>query len=411
MTATNSVGTGPASDPSSAVTPISGATYHTVTPYRVLDSRSSKGASRFSSQIKQTVLVATAESGVPANAVAVTGNVTVTQQTSLGYISVAPSLASHVAPATSTLNFPTGDNRANGVTVPLAAGGHLDFMYWTGNTSDRAQIIFDVTGYFANDVGGATYHTVTPYRVLDSRSSKGASRFSSQIKQTVLVATAESGVPANAVAVTGNVTVTQQTSLGYISVAPSLTSHVAPATSTLNFPTGDNRANGLTVPLAAGGHLDFMYWTGNTSDRAQIIFDVTGYFANDVGGATYHTVTPYRVLDSRSSKGASRFSSQIKQTVLVATAESGVPANAVAVTGNVTVTQQTSLGYISVAPSLTSHVAPATSTLNFPTGDNRANGVTVPLAAGGHLDFMYWTGNTSDRAQIIFDVTGYFVTP
>jgi hypothetical protein len=37
----------------------------------------------------------------------------------------------------------------------------------------------------------------------------------------------------------------------------------------------------------------------------------------------------------------------------------------------------------------------------------RANGVTVPLATGGKLDFMYWAG-TGDTIGVVFDVTGYF---
>ena len=135
---------------------------------------------------------------------------------------------------------------------------------------------------------------------------------------------------------------------------------------------------------------------------------MTGYFADDASGATYNVLAPYRVLDSRSSTGASKFHSQVRQTVLIATLASGVPTTAVAVTGNVTVVGQTHAGYVAVAPSLTSGLQPSTSTINFPAGDTRANGVTVPLAAGGNLDFMYWTASTADTVQVIFDVTGYF---
>jgi hypothetical protein len=138
---------------------------------------------------------------------------------------------------------------------------------------------------------------------------------------------------------------------------------------------------------------------------------VTGYFANDTTGATYHTLAPVRVLDSRPGTGhigATLFHSGTKQTVTIATAASGVPTTAVAVTGNVTVVGQTHAGYVTVAPSLTSGFQPPTSTINFPLNDTRANGVTVPLASGGTLDFMYWTGRTGDTTNIIFDVTGYF---
>ena len=96
---------------------------------------------------------------------------------------------------------------------------------------------------------------------------------------------------------------------------------------------------------------------------------MTGYFVNDTGGATYYTLAPVRVLDSRTGKdhiGATLFHSGTKQTVAVATAASGVPADAVAVTGNVTVVDQKRAGFVTVAPALTTGVQPPTSTLTSP---------------------------------------------
>jgi hypothetical protein len=66
----------------------------------------------------------------------------------------------------------------------------------------------------------------------------------------------------------------------------------------------------------------------------------------------------------------------------------------------VTATGQSALGYVSVAPSLTTGVEPSTSTINFPLR-------TVPLAAGGRLDFMHWAGG-GGTIGVIFDVTGDF---
>jgi hypothetical protein len=151
--ATNAVGPGPESDPSAAVTPHVGATYYTVAPARVLDSRAGTGhigAAQFHSRVKQTFLVANGASGVPTDAVAVTGNVTVVGQSRAGYVAVAPSLTSGVQPPTSTINFPAADVRANGITVALASGGKLDAMYWTASSADKIDILFDVTGYFGH---------------------------------------------------------------------------------------------------------------------------------------------------------------------------------------------------------------------------------------------------------------------
>jgi putative cell wall-binding protein len=386
--------------------PNTGATYHAIPPGRVLDSRIGLGAGLFRSRTKQSFAVA-GLAGVPSGAVAVTGNVTVVGQTTAGFVTVAPYLADGVAPSTSTINFPVGDVRANGLTVSLGAGGRLDAMYSAGDTSSTVNVIFDVTGYFDNGTTGASFHAIPPGRVLDSRISLGADRFHSGTKQSFAVAGLV-GVPSEAVAVTGNVTIVGQDRAGYVTVAPSLTSGVYPSTSTINFPVGDVRANGITVSLGAGGKLDAMYSAGDPGSAVDIVFDVTGYFAVDPTAANFHAIAPGRVLDSRISLGAGRFQSGTKQSFAVA-GRAGVPSDAVAVTGNVTIVGQTAGAFVTVAPSLVSGVAPSTSTINFPKDDVRANGVTVSLGAGGKLDAIYSTGDANGGIDIIFDVTGYFV--
>ena len=122
------------------------------------------------------------------------------------------------------------------------------------------------------------------------------------------------------------------------------------------------------------------------------------------GCATYVALTPVRLLDTRVANGLTGpFSSGVARSFQV-TGRGGVPANATAVTGNLTVTGQTAYGLFSLGPTST----PATSTLNFPVGDNRANGVTVPLGAGGVLWALYDTGGSGQTSDLIFDVTGYF---
>jgi carboxypeptidase T len=134
---------------------------------------------------------------------------------------------------------------------------------------------------------GATFHAITPGRVLDSRIGLGATRFTSKVKQSFAVA-GLFGVPADAVGVTGNVTIVGQTQAGYVTVAPSLTADALPSTSTINFPVGDIRANGITVSLGPGGKLDAVYAAEDDTSMIDVIFDVTGYFANDPPGGPYH---------------------------------------------------------------------------------------------------------------------------
>ena len=123
-------------------------------------------------------------------------------------------------------------------------------------------------------------------------------------------------------------------------------------------------------------------------------------------GASYHPLTPTRLLDTRNGTGLSGpFSSHVARTFQVTGGV--VPAGATAVTGNLTVTGQSSNGFLFIGPTAINN--PTSSTLNFPVGDDRANGVTVALSgAGGSLSVTYAAPTLGPTAQVIFDVTGYF---
>src|SRR5665811_730024 len=319
---------------------MTGATYVPLTPARILDTRSGTGlAGALSSHVARTFGV-TGKGGVPTNAVAVTGNLTVTGQTAAGYLYLGPVAMNN--PTSSTLNFPLGDNRANGVTVALSAEGTLSATYVASTLGPTTQVIFDVTGYFVPNMTGATYVPLTPARILDTRSGTGlAGAFSSHVARTFGVI-GRGKVPAGAVAVTGNLTVTGQRAAGYLYLGPVAMNN--PTSSTLNFPLGDNRANGVTVALGAKGTLSATYVASTLGPTTQVIFDVTGYFVPNMTGATYVPLTPARILDTRSSTGlAGAFSSHVARTFQV-TGHGKVPAGAVAVTGNLTVTGQSAAG-------------------------------------------------------------------
>jgi hypothetical protein len=261
----------PSPRPSPTVVPAAGATYKALTPTRLLDTRFGVGLSGpFGSLVARTFQVTGAV--VPSNAVAVTGNLTVTGQTTLGYLYLGPAPIDR--PTSSTLNFPPGDDRANAVTVALGAGGTLSATFAAPSLGATANVIFDVTGYFVPDSTGSTYMPLTPARLLDSRMGIGlAGSFASHRARTIQVT--GSVVPSGAVAVTGNLTVTGQTSAGFLYAGP--TPQDNPTSSTLNFPLGDDRANALTVALGPGGSLAITY-AGPPGAQTQAIFDVTGYF-------------------------------------------------------------------------------------------------------------------------------------
>jgi hypothetical protein len=122
---------------------------------------------------------------------------------------------------------------------------------------------------------------------------------------------------------------------------------------------------------------------------------------------TFVPITPTRVLDTRNGTGglSGPFSNHVARTFQV-TGSSGVPTGAKAVTGNLTVTGQTSAGYLYIGP--TAQNNPTSSTLNFPVGDDRANAVTVALSATGTLSITFVAPTNGPTAYAIFDVTGYY---
>jgi hypothetical protein len=376
-----------------------GSTYTPLDALRVLDTRTGTGLSGAFVSRKARTFQVTGLRGVPSDAIAVSGNVTVTGQTSAGYLSLGPAV--QVPPSTSSLNFPAGDTRANGVVVPLGPGGTLDAVFM-GAAGATAHVAFDVTGYFRDGIEGATYEPVGPARILDSRFGNGLDgAFISRSPRSFQV-TGHAGIPDDAIAVTGNLTVTQQTSAGYLTLGSTVPA--APSFSTLPFPRGDNRANMVFAKLAGDGTLGLVF-VGSAGATAHAIFDVTGYFRPGSGGSVYVALDPARLLDTRAGNGLpGAFTSTVVRTFQVSQ-RGGVPAQAVGVTGNLTVTQQTNAGYASLGPQIASR--PTTSTINFPVGDNRANGVVVPLAGDGALSAVYVGGSGS--THLILDVTGYFV--
>ena len=81
-----------------------------------------------------------------------------------------------------------------------------------------------------------------------------------------------------------------------------------------------------------------------------------------------------------------------------------------AITANLTVTGQSAAGFAALGPTI--NASTNFSNLNFPVGDNRANGATVPLLTpGGSIQLIYVAAGSGRTAQLILDVTGYYMPP
>jgi hypothetical protein len=337
--------------------------------------------------------------------------------TPLGTVSVA--VPATDATGVSNVRLSNSATTSGGVLVTGTTSPYATPQTWTLTPGDGAKTVYvqwqDALGTWsavtsdsiALDSVNTTFTAIDPVRLLDSRVNNpaGIAMFTHGVPQTFQI-TGRGGVPANAVAITGNLTVVGQQGAGYVTLGPS--TGVAPTTSTINFPIKDVRANGVFVSLNGTGKLQAVY-RSTPGKKVHILLDVTGYFVVGASGNEYFSVAPARFLDTRVPNPGSAhilsrgvpYGFQVGGRTVGSTT---IPADAVAVTGNLTVTGQTKAGYLSLTP--TSVGSPATSTLNFPVGDTRANNVTAKLGAGGILYVVYQ--GASGKAHAIFDVTGYF---
>ena len=202
-----------------------------------------------------------------------------------------------------------------------------------GQTTD---LVFDVTGYFNTaDSSGDTYNPMTPVRQLDTRVGNGLDGVLVAATPRTFSVAGQNGVPGNAVAVTGNVTVVGLSGGWAAYLGPEPLN--APTTSTVNFAGGQTAGNNLTVALSATGSLSATFM-GPAGATTHMVFDVTGYYTADLTGAKFVPITPARLLDSRNGTGflAGSFLANSPRTFTVA-GQGGVPGSAKGVTGNITV--------------------------------------------------------------------------
>jgi len=400
VAATNSVGTGPQSAPSAAVTPALGARYNPLPPARVLDTRFGTGAPVGKVPGGGSIdLQVAGRGGVPSTGVsAVVLNVTVTEPSAAGWLIAWP--AGEARPLASNLNFVPGQTVPNLVVVMVGAGGKVSLF----NSAGATHVVADVGGWYgaSGATAGSRYHPVAPSRLLDTRIGLGSVLSTLLPAETLdLQVTGRGGVPASGVsAVAVNVVVTQPAGGGYLTAWPS--GDPRPLASSLNFAFGQTVANLVVVKVGPDGKIKLY----NGGGAVHIVADVAGWFGPDgeATGARYHPLTPARVLDSRSGNGAPASPLASRATLdLQVTGRGGVPATGVsAVILNVAVVDPAGGGYLTVWP--TGEPMPLASSLNFDGGQIVPNLVVAKVGAGGRIS-LYNGGGT---AHLVADVAGWY---
>ena len=120
-------------------------------------------------------------------------------------------------------------------------------------------------------------------------------------------------------------------------------------------------------------------------------------------GVSYYSVTPCRLVDTRTPADGPALAAGETRTFLAAGA-CGVSGGATAVSLNVAVTQPGALGNLRLFASGT--LAPLVSTINYAAGQTRANNAIAPLGADGRLAVRCF--QASGGVHVILDVNGYF---
>ncbi len=265
--------------------------YTPLTPARILDTRNGPGPVGPGATVDVQI---TGQGGVPESGVsAVAVNVTVTQPTASGFMTIFPAGSSR--PLAANLNFTPNKTVANLVVVKVGAGGKVSMFNSAGST----HAIYDVAGWYSEVPAGnaGRYVPVTPARILDTR---GGIRLGPNSSLDLQVS-GQGGVPiSGAAAAVLNVTVTGPTATSFLTVYPTGTAR--PLAANVTFTSGNTLGNRVFAKLGTGGKVTIYNSAGSTD----LIVDASGWFTDaSVAGAVgaYNPLTPARILDTRNGTG------------------------------------------------------------------------------------------------------------
>jgi len=368
---------------------------------RLLDTRNGTGG--FSTPMSAggvRTVPAAGRAGIPASGVsAVALTLTVVGAGTVGAVSVAP--GDVVTPSGAALVFNPGDSISNTALVALHGDGGLRVL------ADHAvNLIVDVQGYFT--AGPVTapggFVAVNQARIADTRSGSGVRQARVSTGGSVTVqAGGLAGVPVDASAVYANITVLNQTAIGYLRAFAA--DQPAPSTGALDF-DDSTTAQSVAIPLSPDGQFTVLVGAGGPVD---LTIDIQGYFT---AAATQATFTPAAVhlLDTRVAPVRTLAGNSV--TKLTVAGVAGIPAVAdglAAVALNLRTVHPAGAagGYLRLWPA--DQAEPATSNVNY-TADNvyRTDLALIAPAADGSISIR---NGGSAPVDLVIDVQGWFADP
>jgi hypothetical protein len=358
-------------------------------PIRVLDTRKPIGVSSIAKVgpggIVKLKLAGT--NGIPADAGAVALNLTATNGTANGFVTVFPD--GTTPPTSSNLNFAASQTVPNTVVVKLGDDGTVDLK---NNSTGTTDLVADLDGYYAPS--GAGYVPQSPSRLIDTRTTHQTIAPNG----TLRVYLGTTGAPAAVL----NVTATDPTSNGFITAYPD--GQAMPNASNVNYGPHQTIANEVTVQAGGNGYVDFK---NESSGSVDLIVDLSGLFESG-SGSPFVPIAPERLLDTRTGlgvlNGVGAGALPAGGTGDLMLWNSPIPDAGVAAVENVTVTEPQKNGYVLAYPEFGGS-RPIGSTLNFAPGQTVANSATVALGTLG-AEALY-NGSTGST-QLVVDLFGYY---
>lgn len=350
----------------------------------------------------------------PSQYSAVILHVTATQPDAASYVT---NFASGIPrPYASNLNTAPNQTVGNLIEVATGSDGHLELFNAQGTTD----LVVDVEGYVsANTNSGESFTGVTPFRACDTRAPSptnatqcaGATMSAGSTREVQVTGLTGSGIPATGVsAVVLNATATGPNQASFLTLYP--TGSARPLASSLNFAPGQTVANRVTMPVgpcsSGGGSCVTVY---NYSGDVDVVLDISGYYSSassTSANGTFTAMTPTRLCDTRAPSAnnitmcaGTGLAGGTPLNLQLAGAD-GIPANAKAVVANVTVTDPTTSGYLTVYPGTATQ--PLASDVNFTKGQTVPNLVVAALGSDGSLS-LYTSATTAD---VVVDIVGYY---
>ncbi|MFN0108319.1 MAG: S8 family serine peptidase [Blastocatellia bacterium] len=348
---------------------------------------------------------------IPANAMAITGNIT-TVQSGGGYLTLYPSDIAQ--PTVANSNYSPNEVLNNVFTVGLGEPDGAFKIFVTTTT----HVVIDVSGYYAPpSPSGLYFHPLPkPIRLLETRAGfTGCNATGTPIPaitdttQGSYLTCDSVTIPNTARAIVGNATVVGPAANGYMTLFPADVTR--PLVASSNFTTGQTMNSPFTVGLSSAGEFK-IYSTVQTD----LVIDVLGYYsadatdANGTGLLFTSLPRPVRLFESRPGfSGCTATGTVLVGGTTYTQNARGVcdgmtvSNTALAIVGNATVVNPALLGYLTFWPSSVA-IQPVVATSNYALGQTFNRHFIVGLGSGDGAFKMFSQRNT----HLVIDLSGYF---